>query len=185
MTITIADGRGALWQWDTGRRVKIADGDGVKQVHYQNRCFGRSVDVDVGDDGTAIIPDELLQDCRQRFPGIALPPDIRGHLNAQLPAGHGTLGIHQRDHADHTPICLADNAVTGLSRKFLHQTVIFLIHCIKGMITAAIQRGLLIRENRKYVLRVLHPELPQLQTLCLDFKYFHLHLVIFRFYRTF
>ena len=63
MTITIADGRGALWQWDTGRRVKITDGDGVKQIHYQNRCFGRSVDVDVGDDGKAIIPDELLQDC--------------------------------------------------------------------------------------------------------------------------
>lgn len=62
MTITIADGRGALWQWDTGRRVKITDGNGVKQVHYQNKCFGRSVDVDVGDDGTAIIPDELLQD---------------------------------------------------------------------------------------------------------------------------
>ena len=63
MTITIADGRGALWQWDTGRRVKITDGDGVKQIHYQNKCFGRSVDVDVGEDGTAIIPDELLQDC--------------------------------------------------------------------------------------------------------------------------
>lgn len=63
MTITIADGRGALWQWDTGRRVKITDGDGVKQVHYQNKCFGCSVDVDVGADGTAIIPDELLQDC--------------------------------------------------------------------------------------------------------------------------
>lgn len=31
MTITIADGRGALWQWDTGRRVKITDGVGVKQ----------------------------------------------------------------------------------------------------------------------------------------------------------
>lgn len=62
MTITIADGRGALWQWDTGRRVKITDGDGVKQVHYQNKCFGRSVDVDVGDDGTAIIPDEMLRD---------------------------------------------------------------------------------------------------------------------------
>lgn len=62
MTITIADGRGELWQWDTGRRVKITDGDGVKQVHYQNKCFGCSVDVDVGDDGTAIIPDELLQD---------------------------------------------------------------------------------------------------------------------------
>lgn len=62
MTITIADGRGALWQWDTGRRVRITDGDGVKQIHYQNKCFGRSVDVDVGADGTAIIPDELLQD---------------------------------------------------------------------------------------------------------------------------
>lgn len=62
MTITIADGRGALWQWDTGRRVKITDGDGVKQIHYQNRCFGCSVDVDVEDDGTAIIPAELLQD---------------------------------------------------------------------------------------------------------------------------
>lgn len=63
MTIAIADGRGALWQWDTGRKVKIiTDGNGVTQVHYQNRCFGRSVDVDVGADGTAIIPDELLQD---------------------------------------------------------------------------------------------------------------------------
>lgn len=62
MTITIADGRGALWQWDTGRRVKITDGDGVKQIHYQNKCFGRSVDVEVAGDGTAIIPDELLQD---------------------------------------------------------------------------------------------------------------------------
>lgn len=62
MTITLADGRGSLWQWDTGRRVKITDGDGVKQIHYQNRCFGCSVDVDVEDDGTAIIPAELLQD---------------------------------------------------------------------------------------------------------------------------
>ena len=62
MTITIADGRGALWQWDTGRRVKITDGVGVKQIHYQKRYFGCSVDVDVGTDGTAIIPDELLQD---------------------------------------------------------------------------------------------------------------------------
>lgn len=61
MTITIADGRGALWQWDTGRRLRV--GSGVDQIHYQNKCFGRSVDVDVGTDGTAIIPDELLQDC--------------------------------------------------------------------------------------------------------------------------
>lgn len=62
MTIVIADGRGALWQWDTGRRVKIVGGAGVKQIHYQNNCFDRSVDVDVEEDGTAIIPDELLQD---------------------------------------------------------------------------------------------------------------------------
>lgn len=62
MKIKIVDGRGALWQWDTGRKVKITDGDGVKQIHYQNKCFGRSIDVDVGTDGTAIIPDELLQD---------------------------------------------------------------------------------------------------------------------------
>lgn len=61
MTITIADGRGALWQWDTGRRLRV--GSGVDQIHYQNRALGGSVDVDVGDDGTAIIPDELLQDC--------------------------------------------------------------------------------------------------------------------------
>ena len=27
MAITIADGRGALWQWDTGRRVKITVDD--------------------------------------------------------------------------------------------------------------------------------------------------------------
>lgn len=61
MTITIADGRGALWQWDTGRRLRV--GSGVDQIHYQNRVLGGSVDVDVEDDGTAIIPDELLQDC--------------------------------------------------------------------------------------------------------------------------
>lgn len=61
MTITIADGRGALWQWDTGRRLRV--GSGVEQIHYQNKGFGLSVDVDVGTDGTAIIPDELLQDC--------------------------------------------------------------------------------------------------------------------------
>lgn len=26
MTITIADGRGALWQWDTGRRLRVGSG---------------------------------------------------------------------------------------------------------------------------------------------------------------
>ena len=60
MTITIADGRGALWQWDTGRRLRV--GSSVEQIHYQNRALGGTIDVDVGADGTAIIPDELLQD---------------------------------------------------------------------------------------------------------------------------
>ena len=83
MTITIADGRGALWQWDTGRRVKITDGDGVKQVHYQNRCFGRSVDVDVGADGTAIIPDELLQDCHTLVAYAYVTDDAGGYTKVQ------------------------------------------------------------------------------------------------------
>ena len=46
MTITIADGRGALWQWDTGRRVKIADGDGVNMYTPRRtrwRCRRSSV----------------------------------------------------------------------------------------------------------------------------------------------
>lgn len=83
MTITIADGRGALWQWDTGRRVKITDGDGVKQVHYQNKCFGRSVDVDVGDDGTAIIPDEMLQDWHPLTAYAYVTDDAGGYTKVQ------------------------------------------------------------------------------------------------------
>lgn len=83
MTITIADGRGALWQWDTGRRVKITDGDGVKQVHYQNKCFGRSVDVEVGDDGTAIIPDELLQDWHPLTAYAYVTDDADGYTKVQ------------------------------------------------------------------------------------------------------
>ena len=41
MAITIADGRGALWQWDTGRRVKITDGVGVKQIHFKRSPMSR------------------------------------------------------------------------------------------------------------------------------------------------
>ena len=58
MTITIADGRAELWQWDTGRTLAV-DAD-CSQVHFSNKVFGRSIDVDVVD-GTAIIPDILLQ----------------------------------------------------------------------------------------------------------------------------
>lgn len=91
MTITIADGRGALWQWDTGRRVKITDGDGVKQAHYQNKCFGRSVDVDVGDDGTAIIPDELLQDWHPLTAYAYVTDDAGGYTKVQV-----DFAVHKR-----------------------------------------------------------------------------------------
>lgn len=83
MTIVIADGRGALWQWDTGRRVKIVGGADVKQIHYQNQCFGCSVDVDVEDDGTAIIPDELLQDYHTLTAYAYVTDDAGGYTKVQ------------------------------------------------------------------------------------------------------
>lgn len=91
MTITIADGRGALWQWDTGRRCKITDGDGVKQVHYQNKCFGGSVDVDVDTDGTAIIPDELLQDWHTLTAYAYVIDDAGGYTKVQV-----DFAVHKR-----------------------------------------------------------------------------------------
>lgn len=60
-TIKLADGRGELYQWDTGRKVVIDD-ESIKRVHYQNRFYGRTIDVDVSG-GFAIIPDGLLQSC--------------------------------------------------------------------------------------------------------------------------
>nr|DAD93334.1 MAG TPA: hypothetical protein [Siphoviridae sp. ct0UA44]DAD99613.1 MAG TPA: hypothetical protein [Siphoviridae sp. ctind17] len=90
MAITIADGRGALWQWDTGRRVRVDDSS-VKQVHYQNKCFGRSVDVDVGDDGTAIIPDELLQDWHPLTAYAYVTDDAGGYTKVQV-----DLVVHKR-----------------------------------------------------------------------------------------
>lgn len=91
MTITIADGRGALWQWDTGRKVKIVDAVAVKQIHYQNRCFGRSVDVDVGTDGTAIIPDELLQDWHPLTAYAYVTDDVGGYTKVQV-----DFAVHKR-----------------------------------------------------------------------------------------
>ena len=90
MAITIADGRGALWQWDTRRRVRVDDSS-VKQVHYQNKCFGRSVDVDVGDDGTAIIPDELLQDWHPLTAYAYVTDDAGGYTKVQV-----DLVVHKR-----------------------------------------------------------------------------------------
>ena len=57
--MTLTDGRGELYQWDTGRTLTVDDAT-VTQVHFQNRAYGRTIDVDVKD-GSAIIPDELLQ----------------------------------------------------------------------------------------------------------------------------
>lgn len=56
--LTLNDGRNELWQWDTGRNLTV-DAD-CSQVHFSNKVFGRSIDVDVTD-GVAIIPDILLQ----------------------------------------------------------------------------------------------------------------------------
>ena len=56
--LTLNDGRTELWQWDTGRTLSV-DVD-CSQVHFSNKVFGRSIDVDVVD-GVAIIPDVLLQ----------------------------------------------------------------------------------------------------------------------------
>ena len=56
--LTLNDGRTELWQWDTGRTLAV-DAD-CSQVHFSNKVFGRSIDVDVTG-GVAIIPDVLLQ----------------------------------------------------------------------------------------------------------------------------
>ena len=56
--LTLNDGRDELWQFDTGRTLTV-DTD-CSQVHFSNKVFGRSIDVNVAD-GVAIIPDILLQ----------------------------------------------------------------------------------------------------------------------------
>ena len=64
MMLTLNDGRSELWQWDTGRTLTV-DAD-CSQVHFSNKIFGRSIDVDVVD-GVAIIPDILLQTDKDLF----------------------------------------------------------------------------------------------------------------------
>ena len=56
--LDLNDGRDELWQWDTGRTL-IVDTD-CSQVHFSNKVFGRSIDVNVAN-GVAFIPDVLLQ----------------------------------------------------------------------------------------------------------------------------
>ena len=58
MMLTLNDGRSELWQWDTKRKLTV-DAE-CSQVHFSNKVFGRSIDVDVVD-GAAEIPDILLQ----------------------------------------------------------------------------------------------------------------------------
>lgn len=66
-----------------GHRAALARGSGVDQIHYQNKYFGRSVDVDVGDDGTAIIPDELLQDWHPLTAYAYVIDDAGGYTKVQ------------------------------------------------------------------------------------------------------
>ena len=53
--IKLADGRGSLYQWDTGRQVECD----AEQVHFSNHHYGTSIDVNVKD-GKAAIPNQLL-----------------------------------------------------------------------------------------------------------------------------
>ena len=53
--IKLADGRGLLYQWDTGRQVECD----AEQVHFSNHHYGTSIDVNVKD-GKATIPNQLL-----------------------------------------------------------------------------------------------------------------------------
>ena len=53
--IKLADGRGSLFQWDTGRQVECD----AEQVHFSNHHYGTSIDVDV-QNGKATIPNQLL-----------------------------------------------------------------------------------------------------------------------------
>ena len=53
--IKLADGRGHLYQWDTGRQVECD----AEQVHFSNHHYGTSIDVEVKN-GKATIPNQLL-----------------------------------------------------------------------------------------------------------------------------
>ena len=53
--IKLADGRGHLYQWDTGRQVECD----AEQVHFSNHHYGTSIDVNV-QNGKATIPNQLL-----------------------------------------------------------------------------------------------------------------------------
>ena len=61
MTLELADGRGELFQWDTGRIIEFGE-DAVSQAHFTNteKAINIPYTVEVKN-GKAAIPDELLQ----------------------------------------------------------------------------------------------------------------------------
>jgi hypothetical protein len=61
MTLELADGRGELFQWDTGRIIEFGE-DAVSQAHFTNteKVINIPYTVEVKN-GKAAIPDELLQ----------------------------------------------------------------------------------------------------------------------------
>lgn len=61
MTLELADGRGELFQWDTGRIIEFGE-DAVSQAHFTNteKVINIPYTVEVKN-RKAVIPDELLQ----------------------------------------------------------------------------------------------------------------------------
>lgn len=61
MTITIADGRGELFQWDSGRIIEFGE-DAISQAHFTSteKVINIPYTIEVKN-GRAAIPDELLQ----------------------------------------------------------------------------------------------------------------------------
>lgn len=61
MTLELADGRGELFQWDTGRIIEFGE-DAVSQAHFTNTEKVTDIPYTVEvKNGKAAIPDELLQ----------------------------------------------------------------------------------------------------------------------------
>lgn len=58
------DSYAELTQWDTGRKIILEQNEQCDQVHFSNKCFGKTIDVltyKIEDECVADIPDELLQ----------------------------------------------------------------------------------------------------------------------------
>lgn len=87
--IQLSDGRAELWQWDTGVYVEVPEG--VEQVHFSNKYFGRSMDVGV-ENGMAQIPDVLLQINKPITAWAFVKTATGGHVKAEK-----TFVVNQRN----------------------------------------------------------------------------------------